>query len=216
MQPIRILIADDHKLLCELWTIILSEDARFTVIGNCEDGHQAIELSQKLNPDIVIMDINMLHVSGVEATEEITRTLPSVKVIGVSAFAVPKYARQMILAGAKGYVTKNSSKEELINAIMQVQSGKKYICEEIKELLSEETFSEEKTTVNADSLTDRELEVIEEIKRGLSSREIAMSMNISMKTVEVHRHNILKKLNMRNSAALINFMHTQANAAGGM
>ncbi|MBS1915750.1 MAG: response regulator transcription factor [Bacteroidetes bacterium] len=215
MQPIRILIADDHKLLCELWTIILSEDKRFSVIGNCEDGRQAIELSQQLKPDIVIMDINMLHVSGVEATEEITRAVPSVKVIGVSAFAVPKYARQMILAGAKGYVTKNSSKEELINAIMQVHSGKKYICEEIKELLSEEAFSDEKPAVNADALTDRELEVIEEIKRGLSSREIAMSMNISMKTVEVHRHNILKKLNMRNSAALINFMNTQSNSATG-
>jgi len=214
-QPIRVIIADDHKLLCELWTIILSEDDRFSVIANCEDGRQAIELSQQLKPDIVIMDINMLHVSGVEATEEITRMLPSVKVLGVSAFAVPKYARQMILAGAKGYVTKNSSKEELINAIMQVHSGKKYICEEIKELLSEEAFSEEKPAVSADALTDRELEVIEEIKRGLSSREIAMAMNISMKTVEVHRHNILKKLNMRNSAALINFINTHSSSATG-
>jgi DNA-binding NarL/FixJ family response regulator len=212
MNPIRILIADDHKLLRELWTIMLNSDPRFNVIGGCSDGHEAIELVQQLRPDIVIMDLNMVMVSGLQATEEISNRFPAIRVIGVSAFAVPKYARQMIQVGAKGYVTKNSSKDELIHSILEVHKGSKYICREIRDLVSEEVFSEEKPSIAIDVLTERELQIIQEIKQGLCSREIAESLQISLKTVEVHRHNILKKLNLRNVAALVNFVNMQPRA----
>jgi DNA-binding NarL/FixJ family response regulator len=212
MNPIRILIADDHKLLRELWTIILNSDERFNVIAGCSDGQEAIELVEKMHPDIVIMDLNMVMVSGLQATEEISNRFPAIKVIGVSAFAVPKYARQMIQVGAKGYVTKNSSKDELIHSILEVHKGSKYICREIRDLVSEEVFSEEKPSIAIDVLTERELQIIEEIRQGLSSREIAETLKISLKTVEVHRHNILKKLNLRNVAALVNFVNMQPKA----
>ena len=113
--------------------------------------------------------------------------------------------------GARGYITKNSSKEEMIYAILEVSQGKKYICNEVKTIISEQTLGEEdskKPDVN--SITNRELEIITQIKDGASSKEIAAKLFISLRTVEVHRHNILKKLKLKNTASLINFINSSA------
>ena len=119
----------------------------------------------------------------------------------------PAIALRILKAGAGGYVTKQSSKEELFDAIVAVQNGTQYICEEIKNNLSEQVFTEEKAP-NLNSLTHRELEIVELVRRGMSSKEIAIHLDISLKTAEVHRHNILKKLKIKNSAALVNLMNT--------
>jgi len=121
----------------------------------------------------------------------------------------PSYARKMLQMGASGYVTKNSSKEEMVNAILEVSAGNKFICAEIKELLSE--VQEDSSAVSAiNSLTEREMDVINLIKQGSSSKDISLKLDISIKTVEVHRHNILKKLKLKNAASLIHFMNTSA------
>jgi two-component system invasion response regulator UvrY len=106
-----------------------------------------------------------------------------------------------------GYVTKNSSREEMFKAIMEIQEGRKYICDEIKNILSEQVISGEDQNAGLNSLSHREIEIIAFIKKGFSSKEIADALNISVKTVEVHRYNILKKLNLRNAAALVNFVN---------
>ncbi len=206
---INILIADDHKLIRETWTIILNRDSRFKVIGSCSNSEDAVKMTGDLHPDVVLMDINMLPFSGIEATRQIREISPDTRIIGVTMHSQPAYAKKMLQLGASGYVTKNSSKEEMINAILQVSEGNKFICEEIKELISE--ASEDPAMVEAvNTLTEREMDVINLIKNGNSSKDISIKLQISIKTVEVHRHNILKKLKLKNAAALIHYMYASS------
>jgi two-component system invasion response regulator UvrY len=153
------------------------------------------------------MDINLPGMNGIEATQLIRKYSPVSKILGVSLHTQPTYARKMIQKGAMGYVTKNSSREEMFKAIMEIQNGRKYICDEIKNILSEQVISGEDNQNGLNSLSQREIEIIAFIKKGHSSKEIADSLNISVKTVEVHRYNILKKLNLKNAAALVNFIN---------
>ncbi|MBL7697049.1 MAG: response regulator transcription factor [Chitinophagaceae bacterium] len=211
MEKINVLIADDHKLIRETWSYILNSDSRFEVIAECGDSEQAVEMTKQKRPHIVLMDINIMPISGFEATERIQKVSPNTKVIGVSMHSQPAYAKKMLQIGAKGYVTKNSSKEEMIKAILEVNDGSKYICEEIKNNISELVLEENKDMPNVNALTDREIQIINLIKEGQSSKEIASTLNISLKTVEVHRHNVLKKLKLKNSASLVNFINQSTN-----
>ncbi|OQP65749.1 hypothetical protein A3860_14210 [Niastella vici] len=212
MEKISVLIADDHKLIRETWSFILNNDPRFNVVAECGDSEQAVEMAKSKKPQIVLMDINMLPISGFEATEKIRKVSPASRIIGISMHSQPAYAKKMLQIGARGYVTKNSSKEEMINAIMEVHSGNKYICDEIKNNISELVLEENRDVPNVNALTEREIQIINLIKEGQSSKEIAMSLNISLKTVEVHRHNILKKLKLKNSASLVNFINNVATS----
>ena len=207
MEKISILIADDHTLVRETWSFILNTDPRFKVIAESGSGENAVELAKELRPNIVIMDINLPGMNGIEATQLVRKYSPGSKIIGVSLHTQPSYARKMIQKGAMGYVTKNSSKEEMFKAIMEVQNGKKYICDEIKNILSDQVINGDAQPNGVNSLSQREIEVINFIKKGSSSKEIAESLNISVKTVEVHRYNILRKLNLKNAAALVNFIN---------
>jgi DNA-binding NarL/FixJ family response regulator len=207
---INILIADDHKLIRETWTFILNRDTRFKVIGSCSNSEEAVKMSKEKHPDVVLMDINMVPFSGIEATRRIREVSPDSRIIGVTMHSQPAYAKKMLQLGASGYVTKNSSKEEMINAILEVSRGNKFLCEEIKELISE--ANEDPASVSAiNSLTEREMDVINLIKQGSSSKDISLKLDISIKTVEVHRHNILKKLKLKNAASLIHFMNSSTN-----
>lgn len=207
MDKITILIADDHTLVRETWSFILNTDPRFTVVAESGSGEEAVELAKKLRPNVVIMDINLPGINGIEATQQIRKFSPGSKILGVSLHTQPTYARKMIQKGAMGYVTKNSSREEMFKAILEIQNGKKYICEEIKNILSEQVISGDVPQTGLNSLSQREIEIITYIKKGNSSKEIADALNISVKTVEVHRYNILKKLNLKNAAALVNFIN---------
>jgi DNA-binding NarL/FixJ family response regulator len=206
MEKITILIADDHKLIRETWSFILNSDPRFQVISQCSNGEEAIAEAQRLRPKVVLLDINMSPVSGLEATQQIRKFSPASKIIGVSMHSQPAYVKKLLKLGAHGYVTKNSPQNEMFEAITEVQKGGRYICSEVKTILSEQAFDEE-SNAGINSLSNRELEIIKYIKDGLSSKEISTELNISLKTVEVHRHNILKKLNLKNSAALVNFIN---------
>lgn len=210
MEKISVLIADDHKLIRETWSYILNNDARFMVVAECGDSEQAVEMSKLKRPNIVLMDINMTPISGFEATERIRRVSPVSRIIGVSMHSQPAYAKKMLQIGARGYVTKNSSREEMIRAILDVHNGNKYICEEIKNNISELILEENRDVPNVNALTEREIQIINLIKEGLSSKEIATHLAISLKTVEVHRHNVLKKLKLKNSASLVNFINSSA------
>jgi DNA-binding NarL/FixJ family response regulator len=126
MSKINILIVDDHKLIRETWSYILNSDSRFQVIAECGDAQEAVELAKTKRPHVVLMDINMAPFSGLEATQRIRKISPGSKVIGVSMHSQPAYAKKMLQMGARGYVTKNSSKEEMIKAILEVNHGNKY------------------------------------------------------------------------------------------
>jgi DNA-binding NarL/FixJ family response regulator len=203
-----ILIADDHKLIRETWSFILSRDTRFSVIGCCSNAEEAVVTCGEKNPDVVLMDINMTPFSGLEATRRIRTNSPNTRVIAITMHAQAGYARKMLEMGASGYVTKNSSREEMINAIVEVAKGNVFVCDEIKEAFSEDT-REDSDCAPACQLTDRELAIVNLIRLGSSSKDISSELKISIKTVEVHRHNILKKLKLKNAASLIHFMNTR-------
>lgn len=210
MEKINILLVDDHRLIRDSWSFILNSDPRFTVIGETSSGEEAIEIARNKQPDIILMDVNMTPVNGFEATKQIRKVSPSSKVIGVSMHSMPAYAKRMLQLGAMGYVTKNSSKEEMITAILEVTANRKYICDEVKNILAQQELEEGTAAItDMNNLSRRELDIIQLIKEGLSSKEIALQLDISLKTVEVHRYNILKKLNLKNTAALVNFINTQ-------
>ncbi|MCM5527850.1 response regulator transcription factor [Parasegetibacter sp. NRK P23] len=207
MNKIQIQIADDHKLIRETWSYVLGLDDRLEVVAQSREGGEAIKDAVRVKPDVILMDINMAPVSGLDATRDILQQLPDVKIIGVSMHSQPAYAKQMMKIGAKGYVTKNSSREEMIEAILAVYNGQKFVCDEIKNIISQQILGEEDEAPGISSLSEREIQIIKHIKEGMSSKEIAVILDISIKTVEAHRHNILKKLNLKNTAALINFIN---------
>jgi len=206
MEKMTILLVDDHKLIRDSWSFILNSDPRFTVIGETSSGEEAIEISAEMHPEIILMDVNMSPVNGFDATRRIQRISPESKVIAVSMHTMPAYAKRMMQVGAMGYVTKNSSKEEMIAAIIEVSEGKKYICEEVKNILAQQELDEAAAEGDMNNLSRREFDIIKLIKEGMSSKQIALELDISLKTVEVHRYNILKKLKLKNTAALVNYI----------
>jgi two-component system, NarL family, invasion response regulator UvrY len=132
---IKVIIADDHKLVREAWNLLLSRDKRLSIIAICENGAQVIEACKSLSPDVVLMDINMEPVSGIEATRAIRKFTRDIRIIGISVHTDLPYINALMHAGANGYVTKNSSGEEMIRAIMLVMDGQRYFCKEIVDII---------------------------------------------------------------------------------
>ncbi len=208
MEKITILLVDDHRLLRESWYGILNSDPHFRVVGDTGDGMEAIKLAKNLQPDVVLMDLNMMPVDGYEVTKQIHKSGSGSRVIGLTMYNNVISAKRLLALGAMGYLTKNSSKEEMKEAIMEVKKGRKYICSEIKNVLAQQELEEDSESSLVSSLSKREIEIVQYVKKGFSSREIALQLDIGMKTVEVHRYNILRKLHLKNSASLINFFNT--------
>jgi len=201
------MIFDDHNLVAEMWSELINSDERFSVIGICNDTSDAcLEQVKNKRPDVVIMDINIQPISGIEATKLVKKGSPGSKVIGVSMHNQPSFAKRMLKNGALGYVTKSSNKNEMFEAITSVTANKVFICKEIQENLAKQVF-EDDDTPDISKLSEREVDVLKHIKEGLSSKEIAEKLFLSARTVEVHRSNILKKLNLKNTASLLKFIH---------
>lgn len=210
MERTTILLVDDHKLIRDSWSFILNSDPRFIVVGETSSGEEAIEIAREKRPKIILMDVNMSPINGFDATKQIHKISPDSRIIAVSMHTMPAYAKRMLQLGAMGYVTKNSSKEEMIKAIVEVSNGKKYICEEVKAILADQELEENSDRGgDMNDLSRRELDIIKLIKEGLSSKEIALQLDISLKTVEVHRYNVLKKLKLKNTAALVNYINAK-------
>ena len=209
-KKISIMIFDDHNLVAEMWSDLINSDERFSVIGICNDtSDKSIETVKTKRPDVVIMDINIMPTSGIEATKLVKKGSPGTKVIGVSMHNQPSFAKRMLKNGALGYVTKSSNKSEMFEAIETVVTGKIFVCKEIQENLSKQVFEDDETP-DISKLSEREVDVLKLIKDGLSSKEIADKLFLSSRTVEVHRSNILKKLNLKNTASLLKFIHNSS------
>lgn len=210
MKKVSIMIVDDHTLIRETWSFLLGKNENFDVVAECGDGERAIELARDKRPDVVLLDINMAPMSGFDVLKMIRKYSPGSKIIGVSMHSQPAYAKKMLRLGAKGYVTKNSPRQEMLEAIAEVSKNQVYVCQEVKNILSEQMLNGDAPNPDINNLSDREMQIVRALKEGLSSKEIASELNISLKTVEVHRHNILKKLKLKNTVSLINFINSQA------
>ena len=206
MNKISIVIAEDHQLVRDVWNQMLNADPRFEVVAVCESGEKAFDIVKTRKPDVLITDINMKGIDGFELTQMVRTYVSHTRILAVSMHVQVSYARRIISLGGGGFVTKNSPLEELCTAIVEVFHGKKYLCEEIRHLLASRLLEDEQPSANF--LSVREMEIISYIKEGLSSIQIAEHLQLSKKTVEAHRYNIMKKLNVKNTASLINFMNT--------
>jgi len=208
METTSIIVVDDHKLVREMWRELFARNADMEVVGESGQFDEAIDMIKLKRPQIVLLDINLSRASGFDAVPLIRKYSPATKVIAVSMHSQPAFAKKMLQLGARGYVTKNSSRQEILEAINEVMNDRKYVCKEIRDIISEQVLSSEPPGPNVKDLSLREIQIIRLIKEGLSSKEIAGQLYISVRTAEVHRHNILKKLQLKNTAALINFINT--------
>ena len=205
-MAIKILIADDHQLVREGLATLLSDDPNIEVVGQAQDGKEAIENAKKLKPDILIMDIGMPLVNGIEATGILKKKIPELKVIGLTLHAEKNFVRGMLEAGAYGYLFKTCAYEELILAINTVNSGNKYFSNEITDILVNEYIGKQNGVEMVDPLlTERELEILKLIAEGKSSNEIAEELFVSAKTVGTHKQHIYEKLNISSNVELVKY-----------
>ncbi|MBN2513378.1 MAG: response regulator transcription factor [Sedimentisphaerales bacterium] len=205
-MSIRIILADDHVILREGLNRALQSESDFSVVGQAGDGHSAIKLIRELSPDIVVMDIGMPELNGIETTRIISKELPRVKVIGLSMHSNDKYVREMFRAGASGYLLKNCAFEELVEAIRTVAGGKTYVSPSIGSMVIQEYISktdQEKSVFSL--LSQREREVLQLFAEGKTTKQTAARLHISPKTVEAHRLNLMNKLGIDNIAQLTKY-----------
>jgi DNA-binding NarL/FixJ family response regulator len=194
---IKIMIVDDHPLVIEGLKALIETDKSIEIIGIALTGHQTNQLLKIEKPDVIFLDINLPDCSGIDLCREILLKFPSILVIGISTFNTPSYIQAMLDSGAKGYLLKNTTKDELLKALNTVISHKTYISEEAKSILN--TFKTDTEIV----LTRREREVLQLIASGKSNTEIAKELFISPATVDTHRTNLLAKFKTNNTALLI-------------
>lgn len=204
---IKIIVADDHKIIREGISNALKLNRNFNIIGEAENGRQALSLVKKLLPDVVIMDISMPELNGMEASSQITSEAPQTKVIALSMHTDRRYVVGMIKAGASGYLSKDCSFAELVDAIDVVYHGDTYLSPKIAETLRLTLLDQiAASSANlAEELTNRERQVLQLIAEGVKTKNIADTMHISIKTVETYRSNIMRKLHIFSVAELTKF-----------
>lgn len=205
MKKIKIFLVDDHKMMIDMWSALLNADANFEVVGSAMNAESAFELISETIPQVIIMDITLPGMSGIELTKLVKEKFPSIKVLGVSMHTNILLIKQMLINGAIGYVSKTSSFEEMSQAILAVQQGQRFICKDVKDYITNQVINEEEgdPAFKVNQLTKREVEIVNMIKEGYSSKEIAEKLFISKRTVEVHRYNIFRKLEVSNITSLI-------------
>jgi DNA-binding NarL/FixJ family response regulator len=204
-MSIRIILADDHEILRHGLSRSFLNTEDIEVIGQAKDGHTAVELAKELSPTIIVMDIGMPDLNGVEATRQITKESPRVKVIGLSMHSSNKYVREMFKAGASGYLLKDCPFEELAKAIRTVAEGKAYVSPSIGETVIKNYVSELEEETAFSVLSQREREVLQLMAEGKTTKQVAGQLHISPKTVEAHRLRIMNKLNIDNIAQLTKY-----------
>jgi len=206
MAQIRILIAEDHETVREGLKLILSGQSDMEVVGDAGDGKTALQLAQKLLPDVVLMDISMPALNGLKATAKLKEHCPTVHILAITRHKDHGYLQQMLRAGASGYVLKQSPPTELVHAIRSVAKGGKYLDPAVAgELLGRYSSRHDLTTTGLPTITDREAEVLRLISWGHSNKDIANLLDLSVKTVEVHKTNAMKKLGMNSRIDIVRY-----------
>lgn len=205
----RVLIADDHQMFVDGLKSLLEEEKELCVVGEAKNGLEVLEICDREPVDIVIMDINMPLMDGIQTSREISKKHPLVKVLGLSMYNDRDYIADILKAGALGYVLKNTGKENLLNAIFTLRSGATYLSEEVSKTLLSSFMKNVPYEHATEKLSDREKEVLDCIASGLTTQEIGEKLFISKNTVETHRKNLLYKLKARNTAELVNNAYKQ-------
>ncbi|MEJ2721979.1 MAG: response regulator transcription factor [bacterium] len=206
MDRIRVVIADDHKILREGLKSLMEKEKDIEVVGEAENGKKTLDVVEKAAPHIVVMDVAMADLNGMEATRRLKKINPSVKVIGLSGHPNRSYVTEMLKAGASGYVVKSRAYEDLVRAIREVLAGNMYLSPEVTPGVVDTHFASSKKANPAfATLTAREREVLQLLAEGKTTKWIASELTISVKTVETHRRNIMEKLDLHSVAELTKY-----------
>ena len=206
-MSIRILLADDHKIVRDGLRTLIGKEAGMEVIGEAENGRKALKMAEKIRPNVVIIDVTMPDMNGIEATKKMVTEVPGVKVIALSMHSDRRFVLGMLEAGASGYLMKDCAFDELAKAVRSVSTGQTYLSPSIADVLVKGYLDKvnEKLSVARSPLTEREREILQLLAEGRSSKEIAAHIGVSVKTVETHRRNMMQKLNMRSVAELTKY-----------
>ena len=207
MNKIRVLLADDHTILRDGIRALLDDQADIEVIGEAQDGQATVKMTAQLLPDVVVMDIAMPLLNGLEATRQIQRDFPQVKVLILTMHENEEYIRQVLAAGALGYVLKDAAARDLLGAIRSVYQGEAVLSPAITRLVIEDylRWGDIRPPDSTNSLTSREREVLQLIAEGYTNKEIAEILCISIKTVQSHRTNLMSKLDLHDRGELIKY-----------
>lgn len=202
-MAIRILLVDDHEIVLDGFRSLLEGQADMEVVGQATDGRMALELVRELLPDVVLMDVTMPNLSGIETTRQVVHDYPGTRVLALSMNPSRRIVAQMLAAGASGYLVKTCALEELVWGVRAVASGKTYLSPQVAEgVVSGYINRTGEEQVPCSLLSGREREVLQLVAEGLSTKEIASKLHLAVKTIEAHRHNIMAKLNIHSIAGL--------------
>ena len=205
-KKIRVLLAEDHTLVRQGFRRILEDDPRITVVGEASTGLSAIQLSKELKPDVVVMDLSMPELGGLEASAEILKDFPETKILVLSMYSNQAYVRKAFEIGAKGYILKNAIEVDLTQAVIALAEGGAYMSPGISNLVIESLKAgsfEDRSQDPYERLTLREKEVLQLIAQGKSNKEIAALLNISVNTVAVHRAHLMETLGLHRTAEIV-------------
>ncbi|HVT17641.1 MAG TPA: response regulator transcription factor [Thermoanaerobaculia bacterium] len=216
MAPIRVLVADDHTIVRQGLVGLLRASGECEVVGEAADGLEAVEKAQWTHPDVIVLDVSMPHLSGIEVVRRIRGELPATRILVLTMHEEEEYVLHMVRAGAAGYLVKDSAASELLAAVRALASGQDYFGPQATKVLADQYRWPEHDARDADSdagidvnpygrLTDREREVFHLVVEGRSTKEIARALGISFKTAENHRSRVLAKLGLRNTAELVRY-----------
>lgn len=201
----KIILADDHSIMREGLRPLLEKEQDFSVVGEAENGRETINQVRELKPDVVIMDISMPDLNGIEATRQILNEFPAIKIVALSVHTDNQYVAQMIRAGAAGYLPKSSAFREIALAVRTVMNGKNYLSPKVVDSVVKYLQATSDASAVDTLLTPREREVLQLLAEGKSTKEISSALNISERTVEAHRQNLMSKLNLHSIAELTKY-----------
>ncbi len=208
MKRITVLLVDDHTVVRQGLRALLEVETDLQVVGEAEDGRRAVRLAKKTLPDVVVMDVAMPMLNGYEATRQILKNVPAAKVLVLSSYGADECVDRMLEAGAVGYLIKQTAANDLLKAIHEVQAGHAFFSPPIARRLRErglKVFASGRPGAKRGELTSRELEVLQLIAEGFPSKQIAAELEISIKTVEKHRQQVMNKLNIHDVAGLTRY-----------
>jgi DNA-binding NarL/FixJ family response regulator len=203
MKRIRILLADDHAVVRQGFKMILAEQPDMEIIGEAGNGREALALAESLKPDIVVMDVAMPELNGIEATRRMGESAPHARVVALSMHKDSVYVREILRAGARGYLLKESVAADLVSAVRSVARGEGYISPQVSNAVLDDYRRH--VTNPIDTLTSREREVLQMLAEGKTNKEIAVILNLSVYTVDAHRGRIMEKLNLHSINELVRF-----------
>lgn len=215
-KTLRILLADDHKIVRDGLRALLERHANLEVVGEASNGRMALQLARELKPDVVVMDVSMPDLNGVEATQQIMSALPGVRVVALSMHSDRRFVERMFKVGALAYVLKDCAVDELTRAINSVATGRAYLSPGVSDVTLDDVVAAPSKTDPLLVLTAKEREVLQLIAEGYSTKEVAHRLEVSIKTVETHRRNIMAKLKIDNIADLTKFAIREGLTSLGM